>query len=172
METHSSCGLFSLPPELRLHIYKYVLLEGSYVQASHQIPHDPAIIRTCRLIRSEALDVCGTHYRPTFEVVDCNVTKITSWYTAAPHCRRCIYLTQRRDRPRWANLRGWLEKFFQGRVPGFKSAQDSSAWVGAVSHVFDVASGLTVAHDLYWDEAEPIIESVHHAMAVLDKKWR
>ena len=56
MASAPRCYLLALPPELRIQIYEYLFGKETWVYVIDPIPHDPAIIRTCRLIRTEAVD--------------------------------------------------------------------------------------------------------------------
>lgn len=53
-------GLLSLPSELRVHVFRYLLLEhrpsSAYLPSANYEPF-PAILSTCRIIRREALQV-------------------------------------------------------------------------------------------------------------------
>lgn len=56
----SRLGLLSFPPELRVHVFRHLLLEdrplSAYLPSANYEPF-PAILSTCRLIRREALQV-------------------------------------------------------------------------------------------------------------------
>lgn len=118
MVTQSRGHLLSLPPELRIQIYEYVMSEPVHVAADQPIPPDPSILRTCRLIRREALDVyCASEYL-TLEVRDCDVTKAAKWLASARHHRECEYGWYLTGQPNWTNILIWLVSYPENKCPG------------------------------------------------------
>lgn len=136
------------------------------------MPQDPAILRTSRLLRQEAIDVYK-HPKPTLTVEsqDCDVTKVVQWLACAEH-HSTYFRWDLMGKPVWNNLLVWLESAWKGECPGLVAdGDDEKPWIKAVSQLFDVSEELQDRSGLSWQEAKPVLEKIHLAMATLDPSW-
>lgn len=150
MASAPRCHLLALPPEPRIQIYGYLFGEETWVYVTDPIPHDPAIMRTCREIRTEALDTYEKYIdHIVFEVKDCDVARVVLWHArAAHHCSGFMWLMM--GRPVLSNLLVWLGYYYESKCPRISAGRpDELPWVKGVSYVFDVLDELQYKNGLY-----------------------
>lgn len=132
MASAPRCHLLALPPELRIQIYEYFFGEETWVYVTDPIPHDPAIMRTCRQIRTEAVDTYRKYIdHIVFKVIDCDVARVVLWHArAAHHCSGFMWLMMGNEYSQisWS---GW-DNITRANVRGFRRAAQTSCREGVI----------------------------------------
>jgi hypothetical protein len=124
--------LLDLPPEIRNLIWQRVLVENNaiHLDTTSRSPHQPALTRTCRLIRNETLTWFYTRYRFIMEVFNYG---ITAGYSKISELGRkygyICFLPLFRVGPcdistRKANLLHWVEAVVIGADSGIEMVDD------------------------------------------------
>lgn len=165
------------PPELRIQIYGNVLSEDTFVAYDQPMPQDPALLRTCRLMRRKSLPIWASHNNLIIEVQDCDISKLARWCALAKRRLPCFYSIDLQGVQHRKNIMVWLRLWLSCECTGFVSnLRQRPQWRNTVSRVFDVAvfdvaERLRDMNKVAWEKAEPILEDVLLAMAALDEAW-
>ena len=122
--------LLSLAPELRIIIYRLVLVEQCRIKISDQHkPQEPGILQVNQQIRREATDIY--YFENTFKLVieDYDTTTMQKWFQSSDkrkHCRQVYGVHQSTN---WKNLLVWLKAVFDYKTGGHMPGQSSKVWL-------------------------------------------
>lgn len=135
--------LLTIAPEIRNRIYRYALLSSDPIELT-TLPKQPALLFTCRQIRSEATKMWyfGNEFKCLID--DCDARLI---------CRFTTHLTQKftkndiatymfvyndvdDDGPNWANLMVWCRSVLEGKGYGPRPDVDCSPTMSVVTAIW------------------------------------
>lgn len=174
--TADVCHFLNLPGELRNRIYRFsIVKEGNTeVDKARWTTHQPALLKTCPQIRSEALPIfyvenkitCNVHnWNPIvkermfalYAAHNLNSSKLCHWFSGVPD---------------WGNLLAWLQAVFQGTSGGGLS--DTKGKVRALERktigvMFLIARRARGA--IMWSTAQDVLESHRELLVMGDHRW-
>ena len=107
--------LLSIPAEIRNHIYDFVLIQSPYVHVTNDLT-PPALLATCRQLRTEGLSVWYSANRFRIEIWDLDTTdldKFNHLYRLQTHNNLAKIHIKMLGQPSWANLVKWCNKLHQ-----------------------------------------------------------
>ena len=176
--------LLSLPPELRTHIYRDVLLQSNPIslavsEPAHESNAQPGILLTCHQIRNEAISIYygenafrlgignlrGNALVPLVRIM----TKYSKNRDRSPEVRLAHY-----GRPSWAKLKDWLEQSHRLRYwnvlsimadNGLKQTHLKEKVVGSAFKI------VMIMKDQPWEKVEKVLELYHDTVRVIDATW-
>lgn len=113
----TSGSLFTLPAEIRNKIYRYTLTSPSKIAVTAHGLREPALLSTCRPIRTEAASIF--YYENTFAIDNNNYNSdaLRRWAKKSRQIstqllssgRPAAVRSCRSERPNWPNLERWLK---------------------------------------------------------------
>lgn len=163
ISSSTASPLLSLPPELRNRIYRYVLVTRKKIRIKKvsQLPAEPPLLRTCRLVRQEARAIWHCENVFHFSIKASDASHFIAW------CRRSKLHSEGHHAVRidnvvnWDNLKAWLEAYYADECGGLRLVGDSHpSDVGA--HMFNAAVEMFGA-GLDWADAEKVLDHVIEA---------
>ncbi|KAK6392664.1 hypothetical protein LTR65_003437 [Meristemomyces frigidus] len=166
--------LLRLPPELRLSIWEFALVEDGPVRVTPLL-QQPGLLRTCRQIREEAMKTWLHSNFFWFDVVDCDATLIKAF---VKHARQLIStlglaLTLRggcdgNGREHWRNLVEWCTAVRSGQAFVVLKSDD----LNRMGRVVAAAHAITPDYaDCTWQECEKALEHLRFAVGGLEPQW-
>ncbi|KAK5733161.1 hypothetical protein LTR17_009902 [Elasticomyces elasticus] len=174
MAAPSVWTLLTLPPEMRNRIYREVL-NGEDIRISssdRSFPIEPAILRTCRQARNEALAIYYKENTFVFRIYENdarNLIKFCKLSLLHKDSETDFEVASSRN---WKNLMVWAAAIFRDEctVPMLMYPDGDTA-VPAAFHVLEVASQLKKC-GVVWPAAEAVLGQMRMAMAAENFAWR
>lgn len=169
-----TCRFLALPTELRNRIYTFTLGQNQYFWITNTTwpTHQPALLKTSRQIRDEALGLF--YHQNTFsaQVHDWQDTVVERFralrkqYQIASHWHH--HFT---GEPHWKNLLEWLGGVHDGskralQTPGLDKARTAERWV--LAGCFETALH---GRGMPWFALEKILLVQRKALVALDPRW-
>ncbi|KAK4497865.1 hypothetical protein PRZ48_010520 [Zasmidium cellare] len=116
--------LLGMPPEIRNIIYRYTLLSESMIKVTATSPSQPALLRTNRQLRTEALPIFLTENTFKVDAWDMQLSIPSNyaehWLSRIAY--KSFFITMRGKKD-WGNLKGWLGRYARHEVPGLAAGQ-------------------------------------------------
>lgn len=165
-----------IPPELRVSIYRELLVDGTYTPVTAQSFHEPSILLASKQIRSEAAIIYYSEANFEVDTQDYDPTAAARFaltvspYVSSrgePRMSGTVSLTGARS-SNWGNVMRWLKYIHEDKLPwGFVVNPDTAEeWVlDACEAVVWPGKAIT------WENVEKILESLHMALIEIDDRW-
>lgn len=171
----SSSKLLGLPAELRNRIYRFALIEPKTIELdkSKWPAHQPAVLKTCRQIRHEALGVFYFGNKISTEILAWNPAVkdkfnqlMTTYGTKSPQLSHYF-----KGGPNWANLLGWLKAVHERRIGGISDCvgKQRSQERKVVGILFMIVRKTRVT--MPWSEVVTLLEAHREVIGQIDAKW-
>ncbi|PPJ50208.1 hypothetical protein CBER1_05208 [Cercospora berteroae] len=121
-----SLGLLDLPADLRNIIYEYSLLQPGRIQITPGLKQ-PALLATCRQIRSETRLMWFWRNKFTYTAVDCNIRPLYAFHTLyggllPQQVRVVVHASGRHN---WKALMEWCKLVFEHKRHCFRGPDSS-----------------------------------------------
>lgn len=167
--------LFKLSPELRNAIYRYKLVteESVYITKQQGIP-EPALLSSCKIIRSEATGIFYSENMIICKMVnyDCSALRLIARKCKTGHMKGKVERL-RNDQRIWKDLVSWLRVTHGGTcggmagiVEGFEAEPEECMFAALFALVYESrACGGT------WEDAERLIQHMRPTMIALNYDW-
>lgn len=177
----SSSRLLSLPPELRVMIFEFVLISGRITISPSAVPAWPALLSTNRQVREEALKIWYGKNLFSFTVVDCDGSlankfrRNTQWKIYHPQKDNALVNFQ--GRPDWRNLMDWCRDVHCGSATAIFSIpkehrEDVSKYpLLAVLAAAQEISAASRARRERWSTCKATLKSLRMVAGVADRRW-
>jgi hypothetical protein len=173
----SSSPFMDLPGELKNRIYFYGLVKPSNIEITtlNWPTHQPALLKTCKQIRHEALSIFYSENNITANVDD--------WSPAVKHA--CHELWARHGLktalffshyftggPHWENLLAWLKAFYLGEMKGLSDVVNKNRALKrkTVGVMFAMATAAR-EHDMLWHVLKELLEAQRGLLVKGDGRW-
>ena len=112
--------LLSLPAEIRVMIYNYVLISNGDIQRLGHAPYpeQPGLLQVNKQVRSEALDIY--YKKNTFRwcVHDYDASMYIKWCHSFRHRRYGHNVWHNHGKRQWSNLLRWLQAVYENKAGG------------------------------------------------------
>ncbi|KAK5677119.1 hypothetical protein LTS10_010308 [Elasticomyces elasticus] len=175
-ESHG--GLFSLPAELRIQIYEYVLLDPNKERGVLVTPELklPALHSVSRLVRHETTSIYYRGQTFTHEVWNCNADTMLAWcesgikmgvYTVHDKWRSILTL---RGQPNWTNLMRWCKERHEKSGPNVPISEDHTPFETMVVACIRLAREFRDA-GRSWKECTDVLDALRRSVGAYEKKW-
>lgn len=169
--------LLTLPPELRNRIYTYALIEPDEIWITPELLQ-PSLVRVCRQLRAEALELWLTGNKYQVMVIDCDATLATRWHEL------CCKLLQSDKKvtteykitglANFNNLKAWLRWRWYCSPhfhTGFMYGLDVSGAPGQIRFMVAAHKVLDLFVGRPWNEFEEALENLRLAVGAYDHAW-
>lgn len=171
----SSNPLLGLPAELRNRIYRFALVQPKTIDLDETKwhTHQPAVLKTCKQIRREALGLfyfenkfCATIHDWDPSVKDKFSRLMTKYNTKSPQL--CHWFS---GDPNWSNLLEWLRAVHEARIGGIGDCvgKERSQARKIVGILFMIARRTRAK--LSWPEVVRLLEAHREVLGQIDVKW-
>jgi hypothetical protein len=173
--TRSDSPLLNLPGELRNRIYRFAIVNPLSIEldVGRWQNHQPALLRTCKQIRIEALGLFYIENKITTNIHDWDpVVKVRCSKLLTSHNIRSHHLYHYfTGGPNWENLLVWLKAVFQGKIGGISSCLGKTRTLErkVVGAVFMLVS--TTAKGTEWPHLLPQLELQREILGMMDHRW-
>ena len=158
--------LLSLPAELRNTIYRYALLEPDEIEVERQQHMQPALLRICRQVRSEASPMFYNENK--FKAVSTDLSAIapaTHWTnTKVSDSNLDIFAYGDMS---WANLKSWLKRYHAREIAGMGPGGEQKRFE-VVARAFGMVEEM---EEVQWSVVENVLEQFREAVAAKDGTW-
>lgn len=163
--------LLGLPAEIRNEIMDYVLLSNRTIFIYPRRLHQPAILKTCLMLRKDYIREFYGGNNFIVQVKDYNILPFVSLYNGilslGLHDDNFKFLEV--GRPSWANIKIWAKKCHERRMfaPSLRlNAGDDGAFAEGL--LFKVA--FAIRH-LSWSETERLLDAMRPLLIRADQRW-
>lgn len=171
----SSNSLLGLPAELRNRIYRFALIKPKTIDIdqSKWPTHQPALLKTCKQIRREALGVfyfenkfCARIYDWDPVVKDRFSRLMVAYNTKCPQLSHSF-----KGSPNWTNLLEWLRAVHEGRISGISDCvgRARTSERKLVGILFLIARRTRV--NMPWPEVVRLLEAHREVLGQLNAMW-
>ncbi|KAK4891702.1 hypothetical protein LTR27_009710 [Elasticomyces elasticus] len=171
-------GLFSLPAELRIQIYEYVLLDPNKERGVLVTPQLtlPALHSVSRLVRHETTSIYYRGQTFTHEVWDCNADTMLAWcesgikmgvYTVHDKWRSILTM---RGEPNWTNLMRWCKERHEKSGPNVPISEDHTPYETVVVACIRLAREFRDA-GRSWKECTDVLDALRRSVGAYENKW-
>jgi hypothetical protein len=167
--------LMGLPGELRNRIYRYAITEESTIVIDRHTwaSHQPALLKTCKQVRYEAL--------PIFYAENEISTCIRDWNPVVRDRLNQVLMSHKirtpnphhnfRGRPNWDNLKAWLKAAFEGETTGISSCVGKNRTlerktIGVMFLLVDLAK-----KESDWAAVLRLLEAQRGLLGMNDTRW-
>ena len=174
-------ALLALPGEMKNEIYRLVLVKADRepirVVASPQgstTPSEPAFLRTCHSLRTEALRIYYLENIFVLDALDMDPSLAIAFYRISlQHSVELDIVVLRHGLPRWCNLSRWLREFHGSRAYGLTISVESDRLLEdtetqIVESMFRVANTLKV-HS--WRTTESVLNDLRAPLVSEQPGW-
>ncbi|KAK3723183.1 hypothetical protein LTR37_001906 [Vermiconidia calcicola] len=164
----------ALPAELRTLIYQYGLTEDDEIAITRHLKQPP-LLRTCCLVRNEALQLWYTSNTFIIYIPDCDDTglhaferhlsSIDAWLPQAVE----VMVRARGNNNNWDNLMRWCHRVWKNE--GFfwmSRVKDNPAQLHVMLSAMEQASK---TRRLSWEECESLLASLRPLAGLMDEGW-
>lgn len=169
--------MLGIPGELRNRIYRLTLITSD---DHHRIKivspnHDqPALLKTCRQIRSEALKIFEAENGFAISVI--NLRPITPQGAHWAHRVNYKFTLVHGNQLIFSNLKAWIKAYLDGKVlglvggqyPGGRMGQEANILFRAFALAGDLWSG---SHQVSWRMVEGALETWKETVAIMDSAF-
>lgn len=174
--TNSASPLLNLPPELRNRIYRFALIEPNtvHVHRAGWSFHQPALLKSCRQIRHEALGLFYLENKICTEIRDWSpaVRTRVNQLLAANGILSSQQMHHRfKGEPNWANLLAWLKDMYEGRIIGISDCVDRERALDRKLIGFMFMLVRTSKRHLPWPAVQNLLEAQRGMLGMLDRRW-
>ncbi|KAK5731759.1 hypothetical protein LTR17_011110 [Elasticomyces elasticus] len=172
-------GLFSLPAELRLSIYEYVLPLGeTHFISENELICIPALLRVSSQIRNETCDLWYMGNKFCVTTINCDSSLCTAW-TQQVRELDLTYMdvvVEVVGDPHWDNLLHWCKAAFDDMaiIPTLPTEEQRTSPDNKLCTAVAVALDLAVRcrhKSQTWAECEEMLETLRHVFGAYDKRW-
>jgi hypothetical protein len=165
--------LLGLAGELRNRIYRLTLItsgEDHRIKISPMSHDQPALLKTCRQIRSEALKICEAENLFAVDVVNlCPIIPQRAHWT---HRVDYALIFVRPSKMIFSNLKEWIKAHLVGnvrRLVGWQSSETLSKQSKILLQAFELASDLRAGStQVSWQMVEGALEKWKETVVTLD----
>lgn len=178
---NSSCRLLSLPGELRNRIYSFALVgtKNIEIDAARWSTHQPALLKTCKQIRSEALPLLYVNNKISTNIHDWNpilkkrFAQLMNTHDVKPKHLHHYFSGV----PNWENLMKWLEQVYEGHVGAIsdvvgKPRPMERKIIGVMFKVVRMEMARKAAGESSsWQEIEVLLTAHRDLLAFHDDRW-
>ena len=171
LSNENACFL-GLPYELRIEIYRLVLLRSGRTTIDTIIPPEPGLLGVNEQIREEASEIYYSENTFKGHIFHFDAALYLRWRSLSrfkPCHATCKWKV--RSSHNFANLKAWLKADFEDDEQdlGLTLREDGKATVDIGA--FDLARKLK-AGGASWEEIEPLLEPVLSILIATDKRWK
>lgn len=171
----SSNPLLGLPAELRNRIYRFALIKPKSIDIDKiKWPtHQPALLKTCKQIRREALGLFYFENRFCARIDDWDpVVKdrfsrlMVTYNTKSPQLSHCF-----KGDPSWPNLLKWLRAVYERRVGGISDCigKERTLERKLIGILFMTARKTRLT--MPWSEVVTLLEAHREVLGQINDKW-
>lgn len=163
--------LLGLPAEIRNEIMDYVLLYDRTISIYPHLHIQPAILKTCLMLRNDYMREFYGSNRFLLQVRDYDILPFVPLYRGIFDLGLDFENFDFRisGRPNWANMKSWAKQFHEEKFFGLlMNVPDGNAASFVEGLLFDVASALP---DLSWSETERLLDAMRPLLIRADKRW-
>lgn len=163
--------LLGLPAEIRNTIMDYVLLFNRTVFIHPHRLHQPAILKTCLMLRNDYIREFYGRNRFFLQVRDYDVIPFVPLYSGIVSAGLDLENFEFRTsgRPNWANLKMWARQRHKRRFFGIpfrvNTCDDGSFAEGLLFNVVFALRGLS------WGETERLLDAMRSLLIRADESW-
>jgi hypothetical protein len=174
--TQQDSPLLNLPGELRNRIYRFAIINPLSIEldVGRWQNHQPALLRTCKQVRIEALRLFYIENKMTTNIHDWDpVVKVRCSELLTSHNIRSHHLYHYfTGGPNWENLLAWLKAVFEGKIGGISSCLGKIRTLERkiVGAMFMLVS-TTVKGTAEWSELLPQLELQREILGMVDHRW-
>jgi hypothetical protein len=174
--TTTSSPFMDLPGELKNRIYFYSLVkpDNMEITALNWPTHQPALLKTCKQIRHEALSIFYNENHICANIEDWSpVVKNTCHDLWTRHeLDPTLFSHYFTGGPHWGNLLAWLKAFFLGTMRGISDVvhKTRSLERKTVGVTFMMAQMARI-NNLPWDDLKQMLEAQRGLLKKGDGRW-
>ncbi|KAK5111956.1 hypothetical protein LTR85_011703 [Meristemomyces frigidus] len=166
--------LLALPAELRNRIYEFALLEQETVHVDDNLRR-PALLDTCRQIRSEALRLWYTENAFLFTIHDCDGTVADKFLCSL----RMLPINDSKLHARyvytgvanWKNLKAWAKLDWSDKRQLNLEPSSSNGGSPEADMIAAVSGFVGEMLDKSWEEVDTALERLRATVARYTKSW-
>jgi hypothetical protein len=171
-QINTHCALLELPVELRDRIYRYSLLKKEKIDITTQF-EQPALLQSCRQIRSETIEMWYKKNDFFMTITDCDASRLVA---SSRHCVRVIGAVNIKERlhgkTNWCNLMDWChdvhtdagDRYFLGpEISDEHKPTDFSSWVVVTSALRITRRNYSVS----WNQCEETLRVLRRMAGLL-----
>jgi hypothetical protein len=166
-----------LPGELKNRIYFYALVRKDNVEisAANWDTHQPALLKTCKQIRREALSIFYNENRVSANIEDWNPEVKNACHDLWAHhklkwsAQFSHYFT---GKPHWQNLIAWLEAFFLEDMKGISDVVSKTRTLErkTVGVMFLMATTAR-ENQMPWKALKVMLDAQRGLLSMKDGRW-
>ncbi|KAK3628219.1 hypothetical protein LTR56_018733 [Elasticomyces elasticus] len=173
MASSGAWTLLTLPSEMRNRIYREVL-NGDEIEISSTdkfLPIEPAVLRTCRQARNEALAIYYKENTFVFRIYDNDARNLIKYCKLSLLHKDSDAAFEVASSRNWKNLMVWAAAVFRDEcIFPLLMYPDGGTAVPAAFHVLEVVSQLKKC-SVAWPAAEAVLGQMRMAMAAENRVW-
>ena len=165
--------LLSLPGEVRNRIYGYSLVEASRITIDDQdsFPAEPALLQTCRRVRSEALDIYYKENEFRFIIEEFEASHYIEWCQISDNKRLAYRTFVILPSTNWIKLKMWMKSYYHGECGAPVISLDTSQCnEDVVVHMSSLVRR-AVTDGISWESVDFMLECVHKSLAATNTEW-
>ncbi len=159
---------FSLPPELRVMIYRLCLLEQESIHINADFQQHP-LLQVSSLIRQEARPIWYKKNKFTFTVRDCDSSLLRKFmpYRIALNMPLKFYF-ELRGSPHWPNLMAWCLAAHRDECDSLSRENVRTPLAIVIAHAMDIV----VQHQGDWEKCNRALWVLYKTACLISPRWR
>ncbi|KAK5677111.1 hypothetical protein LTS10_010300 [Elasticomyces elasticus] len=165
-------SLFGLPPELRILIYEFTLLQDGIMVLVDTHWRVPALLQVSWRTRDEASSVYYKGNEFVHYIMDCNADLMQRWVRRYISDLDGIKSGMRfGGEPDWENLMRWCQGLCDGEAG---LSVDGGKDTGVMESVIQAANDIAVQFcnaDRTWEECKPVLTALRRTVGKFEPKW-
>lgn len=161
-------SLLGLTGELRNQIYRLAIVgpDRVTIDAANPVPPQPGLLRTCRQLRNETLDIFYRENSFRYRVVDLKLPMRPDYprATVSKYVVSFAGISTGTHVLNWQNFYRWLKDYHYHRANRFLAGHSTHS-IKALCGAFKIVRQLRTNPQIKWEEVEKVLEAWKESVA-------